>query len=114
MFPPTLESPDLSNVDTAMKFSAIALLTFVSSSLAAAIERRTYAEVLYTCPVDRRETIPVTAKQMAAGYSYACIHTFKCEHSVAPILANNEWVGSCLNCPDTIPQAFDGCILVVQ
>ncbi|RBQ71074.1 hypothetical protein FVER14953_14173 [Fusarium verticillioides] len=97
-----------------MKFSAIALLTFVSASVGAAIEPRgIIADVLYTCPVSRN-FVPVSAAEMAKAYSYACIKTFGCAHSIAPLLSNNEWIGSCLNCPDTIPEASDGCVLVAQ
>ncbi|KAG4258001.1 hypothetical protein FPRO04_09139 [Fusarium proliferatum] len=95
-----------------MKFSTVATLAFATSSLGAAIEPRgRVGVVLVTCPT---EGSPVTASQMAGVYSRACINFWHCEHSVAPIQANNEWVGSCINCPSNIPAASDGCILAPQ
>ncbi|KAF5698343.1 hypothetical protein FGLOB1_12132 [Fusarium globosum] len=95
-----------------MKFSIVATLAFATSSLGAAIEPRgRIGVVLMTCPT---EGSPVTASQMAIAYSHSCINFYHCEHSVAPILANNEWVGSCINCPGNIPAFSDGCILAPQ
>ncbi|KAF4414556.1 hypothetical protein FACUT_14185 [Fusarium acutatum] len=97
-----------------MKFTAlITSLALASSGLAAAIEKRTYDVVLYTCPVPAGQP-PTPEAEMAKAYSYACIHSFGCQHSVAPVLVDREFIGDCLNCPMNIPQATDGCILVPQ
>ncbi|KAL5610607.1 hypothetical protein FOBRF1_006724 [Fusarium oxysporum] len=96
-----------------MKFTAVlAAIALAVPAFAAAIEKRTIGVVLYTCPLGNAKA--PTDAQMAKVYSYACINTFHCAHSVAPALADNEWIGSCLNCPNNIPEAYDGCILQRQ
>ncbi|KAF4447822.1 hypothetical protein F53441_8688 [Fusarium austroafricanum] len=95
-----------------MKFSTVAILAFASTSFGAAIESRgRYAEVLMTCPTGGST---VGAAAMAGVYSRSCRFFYHCAHSVAPILANNEWIGSCLDCPTDLPEASDGCVLVPQ
>ncbi|WYZ35056.1 hypothetical protein EsH8_I_001332 [Colletotrichum jinshuiense] len=91
----------------------ITVIALASSALAVAIEKRTYDVVLYTCPT-APGVKPVSDADMAKAYSYACIKTFHCAHSIAPALADNEWIGSCLSCPNSIPEAYDGCILAPQ
>lgn len=89
------------------------VLLFASSSLAATIARRNTAVVLLTCPVLKGFT-PTPQNEMNVIYSKMCINHFHCQHSESPNLVQREFIGACINCPDNVPEEYDGCVTTPQ
>ena len=47
----------------------------------------------------------------AAFFTLVCVKSLKCEHSIAPTISANEYIGSCVNCPAGISaDAFGDCL----
>ena len=46
-----------------------------------------------------------------AIFTSVCIGFFKCEHSIAPIITGQNYVGGCTNCPINPRAVFGGCLL---
>ncbi|PVH99326.1 hypothetical protein DM02DRAFT_729266 [Periconia macrospinosa] len=59
-----------------------------------AIQARTLVDATLTCG-----TGITTPNNGAKLYTLLCIQSFGCQHSIAPQQVDNEYVGSCLNCP---------------
>lgn len=53
----------------------------------------------------------------ASLYTFMCIHVYGCQHSIAPQTIDNEFIGSCLNCPGPFAEAggsYAGCLIVAD
>ena len=78
------------------------------------IEARTTVDGILTCDSNIVSS-PITAQRGAAAYTVLCIQSLRCQHSVAPTLAVNEFIGSCIGCPVGISEnAIGDCIFVTQ
>jgi hypothetical protein len=79
-----------------------------------AIEARATVDALLTCDVNVG-ILPATNAIGASLYTSICIHIFHCAHSAAPSIVDNEYIGTCLNCPiGNAEDGFGDCVYVAQ
>jgi hypothetical protein len=75
-------------------------------------QRTEYATLI--CKTGIGQT-PATEALGATYFSRFCLEVYKCEHSVAPQLASNQYVGGCTGCPQSaFAQAggiLGGCLI---
>lgn len=62
-------------------------------------------------PPGRTPTIADGAKL----FTFACIKVFGCEHSLAPTISGEQFIGACLNCPTKADDiVYGGCLLSLE
>ncbi|RYO98612.1 hypothetical protein DL764_007034 [Monosporascus ibericus] len=65
-------------------------------------------------------TVPGEAATLAEGaklFTLVCVDFYHCEHSVAPEISNNDFIGACINCPTPFKSAgsaFGGCLITAS